>query len=678
MKKLCLLIALLSLSYTQMMGQDNNERIPDYRKLHYLSEEEMHMPVLSGVNFLETPPPVGPVRMVAEFEPMQAVLIRYPLGIPYTLIAEMSQDIEVITRVTSESLANEALQVYQNNNVNTANCSFLITPYNGSDTYWTRDYGPWFVFDGNNQPGICDFPYNRPRPGDDEVPVAVAELLGISLYGMNMQHTGGNMMVDGLGMGASTDLVYEENTNLTHAQIQQKAEAYLGLSQYDITADPLDDYIKHIDCWGKYLAPDKILIGQVPPSDYRYGDYEAIANYFANENCSYGYPYRVYRVFTPGTPPNTPYTNSLILNNKVFVPITGSQYDNQALAVYEDAMPGYEIIGINYNGWYNTDALHCRAIGIADIGMLFIDHRPYQNTIAWSDSTAIDARIVAYAGEGLYQDSLLLHYRINNGAYQQRQLMHVSGENYETYILNYAEGDTIYYYLTGIDSTDRHALHPFMGAADPHMFVVGTQAQNGLEVTPDTLYYIDNLENSFKIINHSNDAAVIESMTTDPMHAWLPNPPEFPYTLPAGDSLEVLVVLNIPVQYIEYEKYMIHDSVEIQTNMGAFVVHLEINSSLIEDIKPIEPIRQLAVYPNPVTDEMVFMIQSAEGGKLNITLFNINGKQVKTPVEAAVTKGANEIRLNCEDDLGLGLAPGLYMYRISTPGQVITGRIVKL
>ena len=51
------------------------------------------------------------------------------------------------------------------------NVAFLITP---TDSYWVRDYGPWFVFDGENNPGIMDFPYNRPRPNDNNVPAAVA------------------------------------------------------------------------------------------------------------------------------------------------------------------------------------------------------------------------------------------------------------------------------------------------------------------------------------------------------------------------------------------------------------------------------------------------------------------------------------------------------------------------
>ena len=47
---------------------------------------------------LQSGPPLAPVRNIAEFEPMEGVLIAYPLGIPVSLVAEMSQDVMVKTR----------------------------------------------------------------------------------------------------------------------------------------------------------------------------------------------------------------------------------------------------------------------------------------------------------------------------------------------------------------------------------------------------------------------------------------------------------------------------------------------------------------------------------------------------------------------------------------------------
>ena len=39
-----------------------------------------------------TDPPPAPVRAIVEYEPMQGVLIRYPLGISTSLVREMSEE----------------------------------------------------------------------------------------------------------------------------------------------------------------------------------------------------------------------------------------------------------------------------------------------------------------------------------------------------------------------------------------------------------------------------------------------------------------------------------------------------------------------------------------------------------------------------------------------------------
>jgi len=161
-------ILLLSIIFLLAGNLLISQTIPDYRKLHYLSEEEMLTPFDPQRDFYPTDPPEGEIRNVAEFNKMQGVLVRYPFGIPIDLIKEMAEDISVTTIVANTFNQQTVTTIYQNNNVNLDNCNFLIAP---TDSYWVRDYGPWFVFDGNNQPGIVNFPYNRPRPNDNNIPI---------------------------------------------------------------------------------------------------------------------------------------------------------------------------------------------------------------------------------------------------------------------------------------------------------------------------------------------------------------------------------------------------------------------------------------------------------------------------------------------------------------------------
>ncbi len=252
---------------------------------HNISSWEKELMKSSTRSFSETSPPSGDIRNIAEWEPMQGVIVAYTgeFGVPISLIAEMSQDCKITTIVANSSEQNTVNNIYSSNGVNLANCSYK---YQDPDSYWTRDYSPLFIA-VDNELAIVNFPYNRPRPNDNDVPILIANDLGIDLYGMNVTHTGGNYMCDGYRIAASTDLVWEENTSMTHTQINTKMQDYLGITTYHVTADPLDDYIKHIDCWGKFLDVDKVLITQVPTSDYRYNDYETVANYFAAQNCSW-------------------------------------------------------------------------------------------------------------------------------------------------------------------------------------------------------------------------------------------------------------------------------------------------------------------------------------------------------------------------------------------------------
>ncbi len=233
---------------------------------------------------LDTVPTRSPLRNIAEFESMEAVLIRYPFGISYDIIAEMSQDITVITIVANPSQQSTVESQYASHGVQITNCRFLIAP---TDTYWTRDYGPWFIFNNTNTTlgrlEVVDFEYNRPRPNDNAIPQAFAINQSLPLTYMDLVHTGGNYMTDGQGISISTDLVYTENPGLNASQIQQIVYQALGIQIYHLYPDPLGEYIEHVDCWGKYLSPDTIMIIQVSPSHPHYADIEAAATYFANQ-----------------------------------------------------------------------------------------------------------------------------------------------------------------------------------------------------------------------------------------------------------------------------------------------------------------------------------------------------------------------------------------------------------
>ena len=425
--------------------------------------------VITAVNkipYITTLSVIPPVRQPAEFEAYEGVLIRYPFGLSYEIIAEMSEDVIVTTLVANASEQSTVHSAYETNEVNTGNCEYLIEP---SDSYWTRDYGPWFIFNGTTQIlEVVDFEYNQPMPHDNAIPEAYATNQGLPYVLMNITHCGGNYMTDGQGSSVSTNLLNTENPGMNVENIKELHKETLGIKNYHIVDDALGEYTEHIDCWAKYLSPDTIMILQVNTSASNYLDLEAAADYFEGQTSCYGTPYNVVRVYSEGEP----YTNSLILNNKVFVPQNGTEWDDDAIAAYQAAMPGYEIIGFDDSlcpDWETTDAIHYRTKGIPDRDMIYIDHDPMIDQIPNDAGFKVKAKMTAYASSNNVVNPQI-HWKNTSANVWNAISMTADEDTYTGFIPNHPCGETLYYYISANNSQGDLFKLPYIGAPDPFSF----------------------------------------------------------------------------------------------------------------------------------------------------------------------------------------------------------------
>ena len=408
---------------------------------------------------LADPPPIAPVRNCAEWEPCTGVMIRYPLGLPYTLLRDLDDQVTLHVVVSSgqQSAAQSALS---GNGVDMSQVEFLVKP---NDSIWTRDYGPWFVFDGNDELAIVDHVYNRPfRPNDDQTPVAFGAQQGIPVIQHDMWHTGGNYMTDGFGFSASTNLVYDEaaaENGMTAAEVNALMDDYYGVGFYNVVEDIETGGIHHIDTWGKFVDEETVILKEVWPAHYTYDDLEQRATLLASLESSTGRPYTVHRVYCHNIGGNRPasYSNSLIVNDVVYVPtFSSATNDANALAVYEAAMPGYTVLGYNYGGWLTDDALHCRTKGIMDGGMLRVAHVPVRE-LQGGDVT-INAEVKAYSGSALSVVELV--YRSDGGVWQTVAMTPLGGSAYTADIPAPATFTTTDYYVHAADASGRTAGIP--------------------------------------------------------------------------------------------------------------------------------------------------------------------------------------------------------------------------
>lgn len=300
-----------------------------------------------------------------------------------------------------------------------------------TDTYWTRDYSPWWVENKETKRiGISKHIYTTlgggsvgfvegaehadPLQGsgifrcnDDYGAVKISDYLNAPIRRWNkaaedadlkmkkipthtwffsgLLNVGGNYMTTSDGTIASSYLVAMQNQLPTDVYpdnpkpapevldnrmnyIMDQTNLFLGAKKYLVFTDPTGTYIGHIDCWAKFLSDRKVLVARSEDEEINKA-FNAISAFFEKES------FEVFRVMcqkiyvvteTEGSATTAPYTNSLILNDHVYVPLAGKGYeqdDENALQVYRDAMPDHTIVGIigkPETPWMGTDALHCR------------------------------------------------------------------------------------------------------------------------------------------------------------------------------------------------------------------------------------------------------------------------------------------------------------------------------
>jgi len=468
-----------------------NDQIYMKKILNVLTISSMGIVIATPPGRLTDPPP-APLRQVAEFERARGVLIAYPFGIPVEMIQIMSEDV-VIYCLVSTGMQSSAQSTMATAGVNMENVDFVI---GNIDSYWTQDYGPYFVVDANYEMVIVDFEYNRPRPYDNQAPYKMSEHLGIPLFDSDVVHNGGNLMFDGFFTGASSTIVYVENGGIN---VDQRMFDFFGAQHYMTTPDPTGNYHQHINCWAKFLSPEKIMIIQVSPMHPYYQEIEDTAEFFAGQPDCFGEPYKIYRIYTPA---DEPYVNSFILNDKIYVPTGFGQWDDNAIQSFQDALPGYEIIGVPgpyMDPWLPTDGLHCRVLAIPDLQMLQILHNPLNDQEFPLENYPVVAIVDDLSQTGVIPESVIIHWK-NTLSEEYENILMVQSELENEFIAVIPDQpiDTeIRYFITASDNSGRNERLPLAGYFS-FSAIGGTPMETGDVNLDDSLNVLDII----LIVNH--------------------------------------------------------------------------------------------------------------------------------------------------------------------------------
>jgi agmatine/peptidylarginine deiminase len=430
-------------------------------------------------------------RMVAEWEPAYGTLIRWPLGIPEELVVELAEDDSLYVLVENQGEKNQALGQFNTWGVNTNHCRFIFA---NTYSHWTRDWGPHYIFDEQGNAAIADpmfdgYPWvpgcppgdavadieiERGYEEDDVVNIALADQLGLPVVSLPLYLTGGNIMTDGHGIANSTQQMLDENEPVCDEDcFMENTRDLMGLAEYWISGNPEVYGIQHMDCYAKFLDESTIMVKELDPGHAEYQCVEDLAGFFASKKNCYGRNYEIVRIYCGSYNGDevAAYTNSLIINNKVLVPTFNISSDQNAIQTYQEAMPGYEIIGIYYDEWYYYDALHCRTMGIFDPGMLRIWHKPLIKAEA-DVPIEIICLIDDRSNSGLVESELKVYYRENGSfTWSHEILVPAYGlDSLHAFLPGFEDGSTIDYYIVASDNSGRSETLPRTAPLDYYSF----------------------------------------------------------------------------------------------------------------------------------------------------------------------------------------------------------------
>ncbi len=375
------------------------------------------------VNRVVSDPPTGPVRAAAEWEEVEYLVITWVPSFQNILRQIVEVGITECKVIITTQNQSSVASYLTSQGVDLTNVIFMNEPYN---SIWIRDYGGNTIYsDDVGERAYTDWIYNRPRPFDDVMPSAHANMLGFPIYVTNsgtndLVNTGGNYMSDGLGNAFASKLVLDENapgnpygvTPKTESDIDAIMNAYMGIENY-IKMETLQyDQIHHIDMHMKLLDEETLLVSKYPEGVADGPQIEDNIDYvLSNFSSVFGTPYDVVWIDAPpsagGNYPDTggyyrTFSNSVFVNGSVIVPTYRPEVDGPALDLYQDMLPGYNIVGIDVdNPGENLislyGAIHCIVHTIGVDEPLWIVHQPIDEANT-SSNVAVDAMIKHISG----------------------------------------------------------------------------------------------------------------------------------------------------------------------------------------------------------------------------------------------------------------------------------------
>jgi len=276
------------------------------------------------------------------------------------------------------------------------NIDFHIIPTND---IWARDNGPIFVLDKGGKLAITNWKFNAwggryEYEIDNLVSPRIGKELSMPVFSVPMVIEGGAVEVNGKGafMATRSSIINpNRNPGKTQKDIEEIIKKYLGIKYFIWltgmkTDDPsigwADDTDSHIDTVARFVNESTVLYAWAEEeSDPRYSMLKRHYEELQNATDQSGKPLTLVPLPLPksgvcstsqvgagggvtessvSVQTDASYTNYLVANDVVLVPVFGNVNDDRAKKIIGEQFPGREIIGINCVALSeNGGEIHC-------------------------------------------------------------------------------------------------------------------------------------------------------------------------------------------------------------------------------------------------------------------------------------------------------------------------------
>lgn len=324
----------------------------------------------------------------ADFEKQSALMLGCNELLPYhpqVLVDVMSTLIE---RIPLVAIVNDE---EQRRNLITLLCDwglpahllhYVSLPVKGM---WVRDYGPSFVRSDRRGIVINDAEYlETDRVHDDMVPTELANLLKLPVTKVSLMVEGGNLLSNGQGLCITTDRTFARNAVLgrSRQQVEEGLRRHYGFTQVIALRSLMSEQTGHADMFATFVSASTVLVGAYDPKiDPVNSDIlDQNAQILGNVETAGG-RLKVVRIPMPSNRGSVwrTYTNVIYANDLVVVPTythLDAEVERQAMAIYAEHLPGWEIVGIDASSVIrNRGSLRCVSINIPWLEDRFSDPR---------------------------------------------------------------------------------------------------------------------------------------------------------------------------------------------------------------------------------------------------------------------------------------------------------------